>query len=48
MKTGVFELSATSSKSLDVDSLERSSSGEDFGRSKTSGKGALGIEMSIS
>ena len=46
MKTGVFELAATNSKSLDVASLELSGSDEDSGRSKTSGEGALGIGTS--
>ena len=40
MKTGVFELAVTNPKSLDVASLELSGSGEDSGRSKTSGEGA--------
>ena len=47
MKTGVFELAATDSKSLDVASLELSASDKDSGRSKTSGEGALGIGMSV-
>ena len=47
MKTGVFELAAINSKSLDVASLELSASDEDSGRSKTSGEGALGIGMSV-
>ena len=46
MKTGVFELAATNSKSL-VASLELSGSDEDSGRSKTSEEGALGIGMSV-
>ena len=47
MKTGVFELAATNSKSLEVASLELSGSDEDSGCSKTCGKGALGIGMSV-
>ena len=47
MKTGVLELAATNSKSLDVASLELSGSDEDSGRSKTSGEGALEIGMSL-
>ena len=47
MKTGVFELAATNLKSLDVASLELFGSDENSGRSKTSGKGALEIGMSV-
>ena len=47
MKTEVVELAATSSKPLDVVSPEPSSSDEDYGSSKTSGMGALGIRMSV-
>ena len=47
MKTGVFELAATTLKSLDVASLELSGSDEDSGSSKTSGEGALRIGMSV-
>ena len=46
MKTRVFELAATSSKSHDVALLEQSGSDEDSKCSKTSGEGALGIRMS--
>ena len=48
MITGLFELVATNSKPLGVVSLEISGSDEDFGRSKISGTGALGIGMSVS
>ena len=47
MKTGVFELAATNSKSLDVASLELSGSDEDSRDSKTFGKEALGTGMSV-
>ena len=47
MKTGVFELAATSCKSLDVALLELSGSDEDSGHSNTIAEGALGIGMSV-
>ena len=47
MKTGVLDLAATNSKSLDVASLELSVSDEDSGCSKTSGRGGLGIGMLV-
>ena len=43
----MFELAATNSKSLDVALLELFGSDEDSGRSKTSGKEALEIGMSV-
>ena len=47
IKTGVFDLAATNSKSLDIASLELSGSDKDPECLKTSGGGALGIGMSV-
>ena len=47
MKTGVFDLAATNSKSLGVALLELSGSDEGSECLKTSGGGALGIGMSV-
>ena len=47
MKTGVFELAATQSKSLDAASLELSGSKENSGISKTSEEEVLRIVISV-
>ena len=47
MKTGVFELAATQSKSLDAASLELSGSNENSGISKTSEDGVLRFDISV-